>query len=615
MAFGTKGTRAIAKPARRKAAATKTKSAPKVARRAAPTVAPTVAATQRADAPPDPPLGFSDGTGPGSPNDRGLAGAFDGDPSGVFKSVTGLIGSVGEKLARRNDDAASSESLLKTPKLLGMGAIAIVVIAGVLFWFMSGSDEMPAVQEAQRRTPSFTETDVIPASPQRAEVAIDVDALLKEARFARDAGQIINPVGSNAIDLFHAALQVAPENAIVTAEFDAVIARALGVAESALLESRLDDADIALQRVTGADADNPRLPFLTAQISQVRLRGYLDQARIATRENRFEDAALALSAAHELITTDDTEINAVADELSTARSAQQVDDVLVKANARLESGALLTPANDNARYYYELVLSADPGDTSARQGLNAIASKLVLQARTEVDSGNISDAEDLLAAARAIDPSNSELTATTVAVSTARAELATQQRRIEADRLETERLKAESMAVVPPDSVEQIPNDEAVSGTSGEPLADTTAAISIADNDVGVRLVDVTATGAVAEFEADTAARKQLTAEEVAIAVRNAAPVGVSSLARTRYVAPKYPRAAERRDQSGWVDITFTVAMDGTVKDIEVPKSEPGDVFVGAAMRAVEKWEFEPVVEGGIIVEKRAGLRLMFALE
>jgi len=108
---------------------------------------------------------------------------------------------------------------------------------------------------------------------------------------------------------------------------------------------------------------------------------------------------------------------------------------------------------------------------------------------------------------------------------------------------------------------------------------------------------------------------KQLTAEEIAIAVRNATPVGVSSLARTRYVAPKYPRNAERRDLSGWVNITFTVAMDGTVKDIEVPKSEPGDVFVSAAVRAVEKWEFEPVVENGIIVEKRAGLRLMFAME
>ena len=44
-------------------------------------------------------------------------------------------------------------------------------------------------------------------------------------------------------------------------------------------------------------------------------------------------------------------------------------------------------------------------------------------------------------------------------------------------------------------------------------------------------------------------------------------------------------------------------------------ESEPGEVFVDAALRAVEKWEFEPVVENGQVVEKRAGVRMMFALE
>ena len=66
---------------------------------------------------------------------------------------------------------------------------------------------------------------------------------------------------------------------------------------------------------------------------------------------------------------------------------------------------------------------------------------------------------------------------------------------------------------------------------------------------------------------------------------------------------------------SGWVDVVFTVAMDGSTKDIEVRNSEPGDTFVNAAMKAVERWEFEPVVEEGVLVEKRAGVRMMFAIE
>jgi protein TonB len=99
------------------------------------------------------------------------------------------------------------------------------------------------------------------------------------------------------------------------------------------------------------------------------------------------------------------------------------------------------------------------------------------------------------------------------------------------------------------------------------------------------------------------------------VPVRQQTPVAASTLTRTKYVAPRYPRSAERRNISGWVDVVFTVTTDGSVADIEVAGSEPGDTFVESATRAVEKWEFEPVVEDGQIVDKRAGVRMMFAIE
>ncbi len=91
--------------------------------------------------------------------------------------------------------------------------------------------------------------------------------------------------------------------------------------------------------------------------------------------------------------------------------------------------------------------------------------------------------------------------------------------------------------------------------------------------------------------------------------------ISISALSRTRYVAPKYPRAAQRRGVSGWVDVVFTVAMDGSVKDLEVRDAAPEGIFDSAALRAVERWEFEPIIENGVLVEKRAGVRMMFALE
>ena len=59
----------------------------------------------------------------------------------------------------------------------------------------------------------------------------------------------------------------------------------------------------------------------------------------------------------------------------------------------------------------------------------------------------------------------------------------------------------------------------------------------------------------------------------------------------------------------------FTVGIDGSVSNVEARASEPGDVFVNSALKAVEKWEFEPVIENDRYVEKRAGVRMMFAMQ
>ena len=93
------------------------------------------------------------------------------------------------------------------------------------------------------------------------------------------------------------------------------------------------------------------------------------------------------------------------------------------------------------------------------------------------------------------------------------------------------------------------------------------------------------------------------------------APVSLSTLKRTKYVPPKYPYSAERRGISGWVDVIFTVDIDGTVRDATVSNADPPSVFDSAAISAVEDWEFEPVIENGVAIQKRAAVRMMFTVE
>ena len=582
-----------------------------------------------------------------SPLDDGLTDAFGGDDSSFTETVTGLVKSVGKTFSKEKADKPASTLMPASddtggidflqPKFIGMGAGAVVVLAMLGWWIFSGSDDAPAIEEPVVSTPAVTEdaaqaSDGAPAvreaevdfdepPAQAVDTGPDIGPLLEEARLAAAAGQIFNPPGSNAIELYMIAAEAAPGNADVAAELSAAIDQALSMAETSLLERRADDAAAALARVSLADPGNARLPFLNAQLSQIQLRGYIDQARVAIRESRFEDAAAALDAARALGVADVSEINAVADELQGALSDQQVDEVLAKANSRLEAGQLTSPSNDNARYYYELALSSDPQNAAARQGLIVVASKLVLQARAQIDNGDFPAADVLLADARRLDPSSADLADATAALTAAR-------NRVEQERLAAERA-AEERAAAERAAAERAAEERA----AAERAAAERAAAEKAEAERQAALQAEAARQAAAE---QAAAESEPPAQQVAAASSdqsqaepvgpafdpaatrrplNTSPVPVSSLKRTRYVAPKYPRGAQRRNVQGYVDVIFTVTFDGSVTDLEIRDSEPGDTFVRSASNAVSNWEFEPIVENGIPVEKRAAVRMMFAIE
>jgi len=94
-------------------------------------------------------------------------------------------------------------------------------------------------------------------------------------------------------------------------------------------------------------------------------------------------------------------------------------------------------------------------------------------------------------------------------------------------------------------------------------------------------------------------------AENVAIA---------ASLKRTREVPPVYPRDAQRAGIEGWVQVEFTIAPDGSTRDLRVRDSAPTQVFDKAALDSVSKWRFEPIRKNGAPVAQRAVLQVRFVL-
>jgi len=70
-------------------------------------------------------------------------------------------------------------------------------------------------------------------------------------------------------------------------------------------------------------------------------------------------------------------------------------------------------------------------------------------------------------------------------------------------------------------------------------------------------------------------------------------------------IEPDYPQTARDRGIEGWVTFRFTVAVDGSVKDVAIVESQPPRVWDRATLRAVASWKYQPATKDGRAVEQR----------
>jgi TonB family protein len=617
--------------------------------------------------------------------DDALDGEFDGaftETNSFTDTMTDIASAVGSSFSNAAGSVADgahdvlaalgdSEPPWKNPKFMAIGGGSILAVA-VVGWMLFSGDSAPdeAVPEsttATTTTPPAQTQAPRPAANPRVDTSVAATpgstgsarlpyaAALQRARDARAAGNLMTPAGSSAIELYAAVAADAAGDPAFDTEFDAVVNQVLAIAENAILAGNANEADRALDLARFADPDNGRLTFLTVQVNELLLRDRVEQARVAIRNDRFEDAGRLIAEARGFATGDSTEIDLLAEELNTARSQQRVGETISLANDRLDSGRLVTPANDNARYYYELALSNDPGNQAAQQGLIAVASKLVLQARDAIDDGNLDRAGRLLDDAAELDPSSAELAATVGALRTERETIAEAERSAEAERVaeqrrreeaarqaelerqaeierqaelrrqEEARLKAE--AAQAKETAEETASQVATAsplgvGASAPPQPEAqpareqrrTVSSSVASNRQPPTPPVQVAPAPQVQSQPANAVNVQNQASGSVSAPATTEMVPISRLTRVNYVGPEYPRAARRRNVTGAVAVSFTVTTDGRVRDVHVLESDPGDTFDAAAMEAVEQWRFEPVIENGVAVEKKTAVRLAFDL-
>ncbi len=87
-----------------------------------------------------------------------------------------------------------------------------------------------------------------------------------------------------------------------------------------------------------------------------------------------------------------------------------------------------------------------------------------------------------------------------------------------------------------------------------------------------------------------------------------------SELTPLSRLPPQYPPTALMREVEGYVEVLFDVMEDGTVQNPRVIDSQPARVFDRAAVNAVARWRFQPVVRDGKPVVVLAQVHIEFNL-
>jgi TonB family protein len=430
-----------------------------------------------------------------------------------------------------------------------------------------------------------------PHNAAKPRVSTAESPLLNNAAAALAANRLTEPPGDNALELYLQAQARNPGDSIARAGIAEVRERLLATAENALLEERLDEAAAAIETARKSGVESGRIAFLTAQLGKSREQVKAAQAAVHARN------------------------------LPKAET-DAVSPLLDLAAQRSNAARLIEPAQDSALYYVKEALRLDPGNGAVQEAKQTLAIRLLTEARGAIDRRDFARAAALLDAAKGI--------AAAPNVEAAQGLLAAARRQADADAwsqlLKNATERSQQDRLIEPD------NDSAkyylMTLRSLDP---NNPGLAAATSDLGTRLV-VKARRALtlAQYDAarswlDEAGAIGFTSPESVSATRDLEAavarqqfmdniVAAGELTLVNSVTPKYPQKAQSNKVQGWVELDFTVAESGAVKDVAVHATDTPGVFESAAIGALSQWRYKPVLRDAKPVPQRARIRIRFTL-
>lgn len=498
------------------------------------------------------------------------------------------------------------------PKI-AIGVAVLLVVALAAFWLLrKPSDEAAPTAGAPAANGA-------PAASSASDVDPATERLLERADAAFAKGEYVEPARESAAALYRQVLTKSSDNARAAAGLDRIVDHYLGEAERAILAEKLDEASKSIDTARSVRPDHPRVAFLTTQIGKERERELLTAARQAAASG---DLGRAISVLESGSAAGSSLLGAAKRELEQQDIGNRAASFLALAGERIASGALLEPAQDNARFYLESARALDPANAGLRNTEISFRNAIAARARAAIDGGDLAAAGQWITAAtengvpRAeVSSLSSDLQRAQVAQK-AEGYTALAQRfdaQLRAGRLDDAdgaRALYQQMLASDAGHPQTLAARDALGAAHAERgrAALTRSDLAEAERQAAVAKQFGASGAALTNLERDIATAKAMVASATQV-------VPASTLKRTKLVEPRFPTAAREAGQGGWVELEFTVTPQGTVTDVVATASSPAGVFEDAAIDAVKRWRFEPVERNGVAISQRAKSRLRFDVQ
>jgi protein TonB len=250
-----------------------------------------------------------------------------------------------------------------------------------------------------------------------------------------------------------------------------------------------------------------------------------------------------------------------------------VDQLLAEARKSMNEQRMLAPAGNNAFEFYLKALEKQPGNQVAADALRETFPFGATTAEQAINQRDFNEAQreiDLLAKA---DPENYTLT-------------------ILRSKLDAQRklLDREQQLVLDQQHKQQA--DQAQSAVAAKQLA--------ADQErAALQQAQAARTAQQQQAQQQAEATKAPPKPVAAVAKPAEGDSSLTEALLVKQTRPRYPTAAMRANQEGWVDVEFTVDAQGAVGGVNIIDAQPKHVFDRAALDAVARWEFRPATRNG----------------